>query len=37
MSYSYILHLAAQKDYEEALQWYLEKSEQTAQQTLLQL
>ena len=30
MSYSYILHLAAQKDYEEALHWYMERSEQAA-------
>jgi plasmid stabilization system protein ParE len=30
MSYSYILHRAAQKDYEEALKWYMERSEQAA-------
>ncbi|MES1181337.1 MAG: type II toxin-antitoxin system RelE/ParE family toxin [Flavobacterium sp.] len=30
MSYHYILHKAAQQDYEEALNWYIERSEQAA-------
>jgi plasmid stabilization system protein ParE len=30
MSYRYILHEYAQKDYESSLQWYLERSEQAA-------
>lgn len=33
MSYQYVLHQSAQKDYEEALQWYIERSER-AQKTL---
>lgn len=31
MSYRYILHEAAQDDYEQALQWYLERSQQAAE------
>lgn len=30
MSYNYILHETAQQDYEEALQWYMERSERAA-------
>lgn len=30
MSYSYLFHESAQEDYEEALQWYLERSEKAA-------
>jgi len=30
MSFQYILHKAAQQDYEEAVQWYMERSEQAA-------
>jgi plasmid stabilization system protein ParE len=30
MRYRYILHKAAQQDYEESLQWYMERSEQAA-------
>jgi plasmid stabilization system protein ParE len=31
MSYRYILHDLAQKDYEESLKWYIEKSAHAAQ------
>lgn len=31
MSYGYILHETAQLDYEEAVQWYIERSEQAAE------
>ncbi len=35
MNYQYILHKAAQQDYEEALQWYMERSEQAAAKFVL--
>src|SRR6185437_7061463 len=30
MSFSYVFHLQAQQDYEESLNWYLEKSQRAA-------
>lgn len=31
MSYGYVLHESAQTDYEEALQWYMERSERATE------
>lgn len=35
MSYRYILHETAQQDYEEALQWYLQRSERAAENLIV--
>ena len=35
MTYQYILHETAQEEYEEALQWYMERSEQAAENFII--
>lgn len=35
MSYSYQLHERAQQDYEEALQWYVQRSQRAAENSVM--